>query len=330
MDWDGLSMQRLLPFFLSNLVMVDSAAEVIAAMGRGEVSAKSVEDEYVNGVYEEIAGHFSATRHTPWPRIAAFMESIPAGSLTADVGCGNGKYLPLNAGRSFNIGSDRSANLVSICRGRGGLESLVADNLVLPFRSAAFDCAISIAVIHHFSSPHRRLLAVTELCRIVRPGGRILIYVWALEQDSKKFKEPDNFVSWTLQPQFAAASSSPSAPSSSSSSGANKKAAKKTRKSKTADDATSLHSQRQQEQQHQQKQQGSSSSSSTPTQLPENKRGEPGGEEPRPSSEPVVYQRFYHVFRKGELEELLQESGMATIVDSGYDHENWFVVAQRL
>ena len=47
-------------------------------------------------VYEEIAGHFSDTRHTPWPRVVEFLNSAPNGSLVADVGCGNGKYLCAN------------------------------------------------------------------------------------------------------------------------------------------------------------------------------------------------------------------------------------------
>ena len=53
---------------------------------------------------------------------------------------------------------------------------------------------ICIAVIHHLSTPARRLAAIEELSRIVRPGGRILISVWALEQNlkdtRKKAKSP--------------------------------------------------------------------------------------------------------------------------------------------
>ena len=179
--------------------MVDSASAV-AAMS-ASVSAAELERQYVHEVYESIAPHFSATRHKAWPRIAAFMEAIPPGSLTADVGCGNGKYLPLNTRHSFSVGCDHSSQLVGICRGRG-LEALTADNLTLPFRTHAFDFAISIAVIHHFSTPERRRLAVAEVLRILRCGGRALIYVWALEQDSKKFSEPDNFVAWKLQPEY--------------------------------------------------------------------------------------------------------------------------------
>ena len=48
-------------------------------------------------VYEEIASHFSGTRHSPWPRVSEFLQSQPKGSVMLDIGCGNGKYLNCNS-----------------------------------------------------------------------------------------------------------------------------------------------------------------------------------------------------------------------------------------
>ena len=48
-------------------------------------------------VYEEIAYHFSDTRHKPWPRIAEFLVAQEAGSILLDIGCGNGKYFGVNS-----------------------------------------------------------------------------------------------------------------------------------------------------------------------------------------------------------------------------------------
>lgn len=48
-------------------------------------------------VYDEIANHFSETRHKPWPNVENFIRSFLPGSIFIDVGCGNGKYLGLNA-----------------------------------------------------------------------------------------------------------------------------------------------------------------------------------------------------------------------------------------
>ena len=55
----------------------------------------------------------------------------------------------------------------------------------LPVPPARFDAAISIAVLHHVSSAVRRQLAVREILRILRPGGRALITVWAREQEDQ-------------------------------------------------------------------------------------------------------------------------------------------------
>ena len=114
-----------------------------------------------------------------------FLLSLEPGSIVADVGCGNGKYLGVNPAVSM-LGSDRSHNLVAICRSRG-FEAMVCDTMRVPYRSAAFDAAISIAVIHHLSTEEHRLRALRELLRIVRVGGHVLVYVWALEQTENTF-----------------------------------------------------------------------------------------------------------------------------------------------
>lgn len=60
------------------------------------IDAARLEEEYVHAVYNSIAPHFSSTRHSPWPRVCHFLSSLTPGSMLADVGCGNGKYLGVN------------------------------------------------------------------------------------------------------------------------------------------------------------------------------------------------------------------------------------------
>ncbi|XP_058489186.1 alkylated DNA repair protein alkB homolog 8 isoform X1 [Solea solea] len=146
--------------------------------------ATRLEEEYVHRVYDAIASHFSSTRHSPWPRVCHFLSSLPPGSVLADVGCGNGKYLGVNP-EVTAIGCDRSSALVQICAERG-FQAFVSDALGVPLRTASCDACISIAVIHHFSTQERRLAAVRELVRLLKPGGQALIYVWAFEQEYKK------------------------------------------------------------------------------------------------------------------------------------------------
>ena len=116
-----------------------------------ETEASLFEAEFVHKVYDVIAPHFSNTRHSPWPKVAEFLLRLEPGALIADVGCGNGKYLGINA-RTLTLGSDRSAPLAALAAQHGGgQEVCVADNLNLPYRDSVFDAVLSIAVLHHLS-----------------------------------------------------------------------------------------------------------------------------------------------------------------------------------
>lgn len=135
--------------------------------------AEDLEKTHVHSVYEKIAGHFSETRHKPWPKVMAFLDSLPEDSTLIDVGCGNGKYLGHHKKHLqvrkcahffllrkcdltennilFQFGCDYSEGLAKICRERG-FESLRTDCMYLPFKSGITDGVISIAVIHHLST----------------------------------------------------------------------------------------------------------------------------------------------------------------------------------
>ncbi|XP_050705600.1 alkylated DNA repair protein alkB homolog 8-like isoform X2 [Eriocheir sinensis] len=143
-------------------------------------SAARLEKEHVLEVYDQIAEHFSVTRHKPWPQVLEFVLSLPLGSMLLDVGCGNGKYMGHNK-QVFQAGCDTSFELMKICNGRG-FEVLTCNCLHLPYRDSIFDAVVCIAVIHHLATEGRRLAAVREMVRVLSVGGRGLIYVWAMEQ----------------------------------------------------------------------------------------------------------------------------------------------------
>ncbi|CAG8700382.1 8118_t:CDS:2, partial [Acaulospora morrowiae] len=165
-----------------------------------QLSEEKKEQQYVHDVYQAIAPHFSQTRYKPWPVVEQFLKELDVGSIGADIGCGNGKYLGVNK-NVYMIGSDRSSNLIEISASRG-FESVVGDALKLPYRSECFDFVISIAVIHHFTTPERRIAAIEELFRIAKQRSYVLIYVWALEQGEARRKfdkeHQDVLVPWVV------------------------------------------------------------------------------------------------------------------------------------
>ena len=101
-------------------------------------------------------------------------------------GCGTGKYLGL-APESFILGSDSCLKISEIAA-KGGHNVVTCDNQNLPFKDNCFDAVISVGVIHHFASAKRRIKALEELYRILQPGGKMLVYVWAFEQDERKVR----------------------------------------------------------------------------------------------------------------------------------------------
>ncbi|KAJ8298479.1 hypothetical protein KUTeg_025010 [Tegillarca granosa] len=177
---------RTIPNYIDNENSNKQINESQSNLPKSEQEAEELEKLHVHKVYEEIADHFSGTRHTAWPRISNFLMSQPAGSLVADIGCGNGKYLGVNK-NIYMVGSDRSMNLIQICKERK-YEAFVGDILSVPIKSEILDVCICIAVIHHLSTQERRKNAVKELLRVVRPGGKVLIYVWAMEQELHNVK----------------------------------------------------------------------------------------------------------------------------------------------
>lgn len=141
-----------------------------------------LEHEYVEKVYDRIAEHFDQTRHSSWTGVNEFLKKLPPNSALLDVGCGNGKYLwRENDNILIKLGCDVSLNLLKIAQQKGSTV-FRANALELPVRDAFFDAVISIAVIHHFSTLERRMRAISEILRVLKPGGLGCITVWAFEQ----------------------------------------------------------------------------------------------------------------------------------------------------
>ncbi|XP_053564534.1 alkylated DNA repair protein alkB homolog 8 isoform X2 [Bombina bombina] len=269
-----------------------------------DLDPTNLEKEFVHKVYEDIAGHFSSTRHTPWPRVVDFLMSLPKGSLVADVGCGNGKYLGINKDL-YMIGCDRSKNLVDIC-GEKNFEACVCDALSVPFQSGSFDACISIAVIHHFATEERRLAAVGELTRLLRAGGTALIYVWAMEQEYKKNKSKYLKENKTDKEKQICKSTN-----------VKKEDINITlpvHTNRTAFDSQDLlvpwHLKI--------TSQAKDTVTSNPLECKENQKG----------ASPVFH-RYYHVFCEGELEALCNHLPNITTMQSYHDQGNWCVIVQK-
>ena len=152
-------------------------------------------NQSVKDVYNNIAKDFSRTRYTVWDAVKIFLDELPKDSLLADIGCGNGKNM-MYRNDINHIGIDLCESFIKICQDRNlNVKHGSVSNIPLEINSV--DNTICIAVIHHLKTVEERVKAISELIRITKPGGRIMIYVWCFEQDShskNKFSSQDEMV----------------------------------------------------------------------------------------------------------------------------------------
>ncbi|XP_038213540.1 alkylated DNA repair protein alkB homolog 8 isoform X2 [Zerene cesonia] len=156
--------------------------------------ASHLEELHVHQVYEQIAGHFSTTRHKPWPKVQEFIMNTPPGSIVLDLGAGNGKNI-LNRNDIIQIACERSTGLLAECAAHTaavrGAQCVRLDVLRAPLVDGRADVALCIAVVHHFCSEARRKQAINTIARLLRSGGRALITVWAKDQKKSNYIAPN-------------------------------------------------------------------------------------------------------------------------------------------
>jgi SAM-dependent methyltransferase len=114
----------------------------------------------------------------PWLfEVAEFKKH--AGDKVLEIGCGTGADL-LQFARHGAIatGIDLTSSHVELARRRlGGLAQVSqADMRQLPFADDSFDYIYSHGVLHHSDEPEK---VIREMFRVLRPGGRINIHVYA-------------------------------------------------------------------------------------------------------------------------------------------------------
>uniref|UniRef100_A0ACB8FG60 Uncharacterized protein n=1 Tax=Sphaerodactylus townsendi TaxID=933632 RepID=A0ACB8FG60_9SAUR len=220
------------------------------------------------------------------------------------------------------LGCDYSKNLVDIC-GQKGLQAFVADALSVPIRSDSCDACISIAVIHHFATAERRLAALCELVRLLRPGGRALIYVWAMEQEYNKQKSKYLKEKTAVRGQmegmninaYDGGCQCSVNPSTSTNQAIHPKLPVHT--NRTSFDSQDLlvpwHLK-----------------GGTKKKAESNKSHQPLLNSANSCEPSPVFCRYYHVFCEGELEQVCKNLECIKIKENYYDQGNWCVVLEKL
>lgn len=153
-------------------------------------------------LYDALAGHlYLSSIRKLLPRVV--LPPIPA---ILDVGCGTGINL-LEAARWFSptrllCGIDISPGMVEVASHKAAALGLKANFAVgdaehLPYPDNTFDLVICNSVLHWFKD---RQAAVREMCRVLRPGGKVVLICAAAPGFQEWFSLVDSLLQATRGP----------------------------------------------------------------------------------------------------------------------------------
>ncbi|SDY69695.1 Methyltransferase domain-containing protein [Asanoa ishikariensis] len=114
---------------------------------------------------------------TKAPLVGRVLElvDVAADATVVDVGCGNGRYLGALRDRGHRgplVGLDLSPGMAATARSASGAATAVADAQTIPIRTGAAQVTLAPHMLYHVPDIP---LALAELRRITRPGGRVVV-----------------------------------------------------------------------------------------------------------------------------------------------------------
>ena len=129
-------------------------------------------------VYEEF---FVPALFGQWPGVVLDAAGLADGDRVMDVGCGTGVLARAAVGRVGRsgrvVGVDPNAGMLDVARRLSPEVTWVTGVAEqLPFPAASFDRVVSQFALMFFTD---RLTALTEMARVLAPGGSLAIATWA-------------------------------------------------------------------------------------------------------------------------------------------------------
>lgn len=121
--------------------------------------------------WERIAPGYAAARPHPWPLVVDFLAPLPPGARVLDAGSGGGRHV--------RAARERGLEVLALDTARGFRPEVQADAAMLPLRDASFDAVLLVAVLGTMPLRRDRVAALREARRVLRPGGQVLVAVWA-------------------------------------------------------------------------------------------------------------------------------------------------------
>ena len=131
----------------------------------------------VASIYDESLPPHVATHYLE-KRTGFLLAHVPPPRRVVDVGCGTGTLTAKLASLGYDVvGLDPSRGMLDVLRSRApGIRAVQGSATELPFDDEAFDLSLSVATMHHIADPQAVRAGLMEMVRVVKPGGRILVW----------------------------------------------------------------------------------------------------------------------------------------------------------
>ncbi len=161
-------------------------------MSRTHFGFESVEEAHkaarVRGVFDSVAERYdlmndlmSMGLHRAWKAYAVAVANVRAGQRVLDIAGGTGDlaraFAPQVGSTGLVVHTDINENMLRTGRDQlidagVALPTALCDAETLPFADASFDL---VSVAFGLRNMTRKERALTEMCRVLKPGGRLIV-----------------------------------------------------------------------------------------------------------------------------------------------------------
>jgi alkylated DNA repair protein alkB family protein 8 len=272
------------------------------------LATPATEREHVHAVYDAIATqwhHTRGKRGVLWPGATHFLQRLPPGSLVADIGCGDGKYFPAiwEAG-SYVIGTDISEPLLRMAVSASADEQAPDSRRISAGRSHLRDRP-AVAVADCMNLPLRSKSFDAAICVAVMhhlsTEARRIRCIEELER-IVKIGGTINIQAWAMEQQDGS------------------------RRTFHADDVFVPFNAQPKYLDRMKRSNGELKGSEITKSVAEMYSDAYEGAEFDERKGLVVFQRYCHLYRKGEMEELASRVPGLELIESGYESGNYYMI----
>ena len=130
-----------------------------------------IAEEYDESLPAHVVEHYLRKR-------LAFLRRHTKPGPTLDLGCGTGSFAERVTDAGYLVTAlDPSRGMLRVLtRRRADIPAVAAEGGRLPFADNTFAVTYCIAVMHHVAAPDAVRQTLTEMVRVTRPGGHILVW----------------------------------------------------------------------------------------------------------------------------------------------------------